>query len=104
MAKNCDFLSVALGFDVERGKSVFFIEEGNALDQPGKAFGRLFWRLRMQVIGRMCGSSKLSKKRVCGQSRLSHGRLIHRSIRNWNYHVIVSQICGRRQDQFGTWI
>ena len=30
---------MALGFDLEHGPAIFFIEESDALDQPGKAFG-----------------------------------------------------------------
>jgi len=46
-------VALALGFDFEHGIAVFLIEERDALDQPGEAFGELFGRLRLQFTAMM---------------------------------------------------
>jgi len=48
-----DLIAVALGFNFEHRETVFLVEKGYALDQPGEAFGKLLCRLRVQVAGMM---------------------------------------------------
>jgi hypothetical protein len=33
-----------LGFDLEHGKSIFFVKKRDPFDQAGEAFGNRFWR------------------------------------------------------------
>ena len=47
---NRHLLPVPPGFHPEHGETVFLVEEGNSLDQPGKAVGELLGRLRLQSI------------------------------------------------------